>query len=81
MQPSVRALKTAEAVTAYTHLNVKQGEDAIVVFEAGDQTASVRKDLAINAFEINTPDAAKQAHSPSPGNADEHVEPQNKELT
>ncbi len=81
VQPSVRALKTAEAVTAYTHLNVKQGEDAIVVFEAGDQTASVRKDLAINAFEINTPDAVKQAHSPSPGNADEHVESQNKELT
>lgn len=81
IQPSVRALKTADAVTAYTYLHVKQGEDAVVVFEAGDQTASVSRDIAINAFEINTPDAAKQAHSPSPNNADEHVTPQNKALT
>ncbi|WP_206365220.1 Ig-like domain-containing protein [Sphingobacterium corticibacterium] len=81
VQPSIRALKTADAVTAYIHLNVKQGEDAVVVFEAGDQTASVRRDLAINAFEINTPDAAKQAHSPSPSNADEHVELQSESVT
>ncbi|MBD1424603.1 pectate lyase family protein [Sphingobacterium arenae] len=81
VQPSVRALKTADAVTAYTHLDVKQGEDAIVVFEAGDRTDAVVRDLVINAFKINTPDAAKQAHSPSPGNADEHAEPQDKKLT
>lgn len=81
VQPSVRALKIADAVTAYTYLNVKQGEDAVVVFEAADQRASAIRDLAINAFEINTPNAAKQAQSPSPGNADEHVELQDKEFT
>ncbi|MBD1420566.1 T9SS C-terminal target domain-containing protein [Sphingobacterium chuzhouense] len=81
VQPSVRALKTADAVTAYTYLNVKQGGDAVVVFEAADQRASVIRNLAINAFEINTPNAAKQAQSPSPGNADEHVELQDKEFT
>ncbi|NGM64483.1 Ig-like domain-containing protein [Sphingobacterium sp. SGR-19] len=80
VQPSVRALKTADAVTAYTHLDVKQGEDAVVVFEAGDKTNAVIRDLIISAFEINTPDAAKQAHSPSPGNADEHVESKGKTL-
>lgn len=80
VQPSIRALKTADAVTVYTYLDVKKGEDAVIVFEAGDQTASVISDLTINGFEINTPDAAKQAHSPLPGNADEHVEPQNKDL-
>mgnify|MGYP001168675256 CR=1 FL=1 len=81
VQPSIRALKTADAVTAYTYLDVERGEDAVVVFEAGDLTASVIRDLAINAFEINTPDAAKQAHSPLPGNADEHVELQSETVT
>src|SRR5690606_815391 len=81
VQRSVRALKTAYAVTAYTYLDVRRGEDAVAVVEAGDLTASVIRDLAINAFEINTPDAAKQAHSPLPGNADEHVELQDEAVT
>ena len=77
--PSVRALKTADAVTAYTPLQVKEGEDVVVTFEAADLAATAN--VVINGIEINTPNAALQARAPFPENANEHVETQNKQAT
>ncbi|WP_246229388.1 T9SS C-terminal target domain-containing protein [Sphingobacterium shayense] len=72
--PSVRALKKTDAATVYTHLQVSRGEDAVIIFEAGDQSEKVTRDLIINAIEINTADVTMLAHSSYPRNADEHVE-------
>ncbi|MFD1770388.1 T9SS C-terminal target domain-containing protein [Sphingobacterium suaedae] len=72
--PSVRALKTADAATVYTRLSVPKGGDAVVTFAAADFGAGTVQDIVINGLEINTPDAEKQARSPFPADADEHVE-------
>lgn len=79
--PTVRALSEADAATAYTRLDVKGGEDVIVLFESVKSKTSTIREVIINAIEINTPDAARQARLPFPGNADEHVETEEKAVT
>ncbi|MGO1243859.1 MAG: T9SS C-terminal target domain-containing protein [Sphingobacterium sp.] len=79
--PSIRALKKVDAAVAYTQLTVKKNEDVVLVFEAGDLSGVVTRDLIINGIEINTADPAKLAHSSYPKNADEHVETQSDGIT
>lgn len=81
VEPSVRALKESDAATAYTRLDVKRGQDVVVIFEAAEHNRSTVANIILNAIEINTPDAAMQARSPLPGNADEHVETPEKRVS
>src|SRR5690606_10165213 len=40
VEPSVRALKESDAATAYTRLDVKRGQDVVVIFEVAEHNRS-----------------------------------------
>ncbi|WP_157208132.1 pectate lyase family protein [Mariniflexile maritimum] len=69
--PSNRVFAKIEAETAYVTFNAEANKDVVVRFEVASNAD--RSPLVINGFEIDTPDIKKQAHSPFPEHADEHV--------
>jgi hypothetical protein len=69
--PSNRVFAKIEAETAYMTFNAEANKDVVVRFEVASN-ADISQ-LIINGFEIDTPDIKKQAHSPFPEHADEHV--------
>ena len=71
--PTSRALKNAEAKTAYLILNAIAGKDIVICFETKKSSTLVDKRIFINGFELNTPDITNQAVLPLPKNGDEHV--------
>ena len=75
---SNRALSKIESGTAYIKFNTEIGKDVVIRFamDLGTErwhSSFYISQLIINGFEIDTPDIKKQAHTPFPENADEHV--------
>lgn len=67
LQETQGALSNTAAASAYVTFSAQSGKDVVVTFTS---TAS----LVINGFELDTPDLAAQATSPSPGDGDEHAD-------
>ncbi len=72
--PSVRALKTADAKSAYLTFQATTGTDVIILFAAERSGTETYKNVMLNGFELNTPNIFNQATNPSPKHNDEHVE-------
>lgn len=71
VSPSNRAFSKIETATAYFVFHAEQGKDVVIRFETASKDHM--SEFIINGFEIDTPDIKKQAHTPQPNNADEHV--------
>ncbi len=74
VKPTNRALSTSEAATAYVTFSVS-GTSASTAIKLNLGTAT------LNAFELNVPNAAAQASSPSPTDLDYHAPHDNGALT
>jgi len=72
--PSVRALKTADAKSAYLTFQATTGNDVVILFAAERSGTETYKNVMLNGFELNTPNIFNQATNPSPKHNDEHVE-------
>ena len=72
--PSVRALKTADAKSAYLTFQATTGTDVVILFAAERSGTETYKNVMLNGFELNTPNIFNQATNPSPKHNDEHVE-------
>lgn len=72
--PSVRALKTADAKSAYLTFQATAGTDVVILFAAERSGTETFKNVMLNGFELNTPNIYNQATNPSPKHNNEHVE-------
>lgn len=72
--PSVRALKTADAKSAYLTFQTTTGTDVVILFAAERSGTETYKNVMLNGFELNTPNIFNQATNPAPKHNDEHVE-------
>ena len=80
VKPSVRALSTADAATAYVTFNVSgTSASTVITFKPG--TSATFKNVTLNGFELDVPNAAAQANSPSPSDFDMHAPHDNGSLT
>ena len=77
--PSNRSNSKIETATAYILFNAEANKDVVIRFELENGTDFIQQ-MVINGFEIDTPNLKKQAHTPKPSNADEHVVIDNKML-
>ncbi|WP_281337052.1 pectate lyase family protein [Flavobacterium eburneipallidum] len=75
--PSNRSNSKIETATAYILFNAEANKDVVIRFELENGTDFVQQ-MVINGFEIDTPNLKKQAHTPKPENANEHVVMDNK---
>ncbi|WP_435132741.1 pectate lyase family protein [Formosa sp. A9] len=76
LNQSNRAFSKVDAATAYLTFKAEANKDVVLRFE-GESGFDI-SEFVINGFEIDTPDLKKQAHSPFPEQADEHVEVDNR---
>lgn len=72
--PSVRALKTADAKSAYLTFQATTGTDVVILFAAERSGTETYKNVMLNGFELNTPNIYEQATNPIPAHNNEHVE-------
>ena len=72
VKPSVRALSTADAAMAYVTFNVN-GTSATTTITFKPGTSATFKNVTLNGFELDVPNAAAQANSPSPSDFDMHA--------
>jgi hypothetical protein len=72
--PSVRALKTADAKSAYLTFQATTGTDIVILFAAETSGTEKIKNVMLNGFELNTPNINVQATNPNPKHNNEHVE-------
>ena len=68
---SNRAFSKIESATTYITFNVEEQKETVIRFEG--ETGFDISEFVINGFEIDTPNLKKQANTPQPENADEHV--------
>ncbi|MFC4400148.1 polysaccharide lyase family 1 protein [Mariniflexile soesokkakense] len=81
IKQSNRVFSKPEMETAYLTFNVKKNQDIEILFvldlnpeyNAHFRSLFYIEEIVINGFEIDTPDIKKQAHTPQPENANEHV--------
>ena len=78
--PSNRSNSKIETATAYILFNAEANKDVVIRFELDAKSTDLIQQMVINGFEIDTPNLKKQAHTPKPLNADEHVVMDNKML-
>lgn len=78
--PSNRSNSKIETATAYILFNAEANKDVVIRFELDAKATDLIQQMVINGFEIDTPNLKKQAHTPKPSNADEHVVIDNKML-
>ena len=76
--PSNRSNSKIETATAYILFNAEANKDVVIRFELDAKSTDFIQQMVINGFEIDTPNLKKQAHTPKPSNADEHVVMDNK---
>jgi hypothetical protein len=81
LMPSQRVKENTEAKSAYMTIKATKGKDVVVVFSVDEQSKVANRNLIINGFEINTPNAVDMARLPNPLNGDEHVNADNGKLT
>lgn len=78
LQPSIRAATNQAAASAYLEFSVTGPTDIVSILFAADPTAGSAsvtiRNAMINGFEIDTPNSVRIAHTPSPADADEHVD-------
>lgn len=78
LQPSIRAATNQAAASAYLEFSVTGPTDIVSILFAADPTAGAAsvtiRNAMINGFEIDTPNSVRIAHTPSPADADEHVD-------
>lgn len=73
MTPSIRSTDVATP-TVYLNFTTSATSDITTVrFEADTTSSATTKNVVINGFEIDTPNSTRIAHTPSPADADEHV--------
>lgn len=72
----VRVANNEEMLKLFIPFEVQTNEEVVFTFSAVDN-GSVNKNIYLNGFEIDMPDANKQANYPTPLNADEHVDADN----
>jgi len=75
LQPSIRAATSIAAASAYLEFTVSGPADVTeILFAAETATAAgvTIRNAMINGFEIDTPNAVRIAHTPSPADGDEH---------
>ncbi|MGC4072060.1 MAG: fibronectin type III domain-containing protein [Nibricoccus sp.] len=70
---SVRVTDNNNATTSYLTFNATSGQDVVILVKADTGGSQTSKNVHINGFEIDTPNAKAQANNPLPANADEHV--------
>ena len=71
LNQSNRAFAKIDATTSYLNLEVIDNKPVTIRFE-GENGFDISQ-FVINGFEIDTPNLKKQANTPQPENADEHV--------
>ena len=71
---SVRATNVNAVSTAYLNLTAVAGQDVVLLIKAETSGAQAYKNVHINGFELDLPDAKARANNPIPLNADEHVD-------
>lgn len=79
--PTFRVHENSEAKTAYLQLNAQAGKDVVIRFEADQASSANIKNIIINGFELNTPNAIDLAHLPIPTHGYEHAAADNGKLT
>ncbi len=80
VKPTVRALSTTEAATAYVTFSVSvTSASTVIAFKPG--TSATFKNVTLNGFELDVPNAAAQAKNPSPADLDMHAPHDNGTLT
>ena len=75
--PSIRAATNQAAASAYFEFTVSGPSEVTgILFAAETDTAAgvTVRNAMINGFEIDTPNSQKIAHTPSPADADGHVD-------
>ena len=72
--PSVRALKTTDATSAYLNIQAIANTDVVIVFAAETSGNETFKNVMINGLELNTSNVALKSTNPSPEHNNEHVE-------
>lgn len=75
-QPSIRAATNAAAASAYLEFDVAAPSDTVTVLFAADPAAAdvTVRNVFIDGFEIDTPNANRIANTPVPVDGDEHVD-------
>ncbi len=79
--PTIGALTDLAARSAYFTFQAQAGKDVVILFQADTTSTAVNKNVMINGFELDTPNVAKQATSPTPADGDEHVDCDSGRLT
>ncbi|HKU37072.1 MAG TPA: hypothetical protein VJR89_02965, partial [Polyangiales bacterium] len=72
LNPSLGALANVAVPTAYVAFQASAGNDVVISFQPHASSAAY-KNVVVNGFALDVPDAAKQASEPTPSNHDEHV--------
>jgi hypothetical protein len=74
LTPSIRSTDIATPI-AYLEFTVASTASVTTVLFAADPTATANtKNVVLNGFEIDTPNSTRIANTPSPADADEHVD-------
>ncbi|MES2924932.1 MAG: fibronectin type III domain-containing protein [Verrucomicrobiota bacterium] len=71
---STQVTDNNNATTAYLNVTAVAGQDMVVLIKAETSGSQTSKNVHINGFEIDTPNAKAQANNPVPAHADEHVD-------
>lgn len=71
---SVQATDNNLAATAYLNVTAEAGKDMVVLIKAETGGAFKSRNVHLNGFEIDTPNAKAQAGRPVPAHADGHVD-------
>lgn len=72
--PTVRAATSSEAKTVYLEFTAEENQEVVILFSAETSGSEDVKNVMINGFELNTPNALYQAKDPIPSHNNEHVE-------
>jgi hypothetical protein len=72
--PSIQALTDASAKRVYLTFAATAGTDVVFLFRAQTSSSAADKNVMLNGFDLDVPDVANQATSPSPADGDEHVD-------
>jgi hypothetical protein len=78
---STQVTDNNNATTAYLNLTAVAGQDLVILIKAETSGSETSKNVRINGFEIDVPNAKAQANNPVPNNADEHADADTGSLT
>ena len=79
--PSIRSTDIAAPTVYLSFTTASTGDVTTILFAADTDAAATTKNVVLNGFEIDTPNSARIANTPSPIDADEHVDADSGEVT